>query len=214
MTEETFQRYLKLAQHAYSFDETQSNLEGYIVFSTSKIHGLWTGFLERDPSQFYVVFRGTTKSDGKLALGLLAFTKRARACREQLDAITKALPKTVTTITFVGHSLGGSLAMELLNNCQCNSAFANIKMTAKAFNPGWVIAPRHYELADKTFFDSVTIYHIRGDPISKGILESKFFKAGRVRIFEPVMGLTTLQRHSLGSFGLDFLDLGAMPLLA
>ena len=124
------------------------------------------------------------------------------------------MPKTVTTITFVGHSLGGSLALELLNNCQCNSEFANIKMTAEAFNPGWVIAPRHYELADKTFFDSVTIYHIRGDPISKGILESKFFKAGRVRIFEPVMGLTALQRHLLGSFGLDFSDLGAMPLLA
>lgn len=95
------------------------------------------------------------------------------------------VPADVQSITFTGHSLGGSLAIDLLNNVLCLPRFRPYNLSAVVFNPGWKRMPRHYELSAPEFFNAVTIYRIEGDLISRAILKSPFASHGRIFTIRP-----------------------------
>ena len=212
---------LVLSKYAYRFDVDPTPPPGYRVLAASSTIGILVAVHESDDSHCFVVFRGTRLtsvddivSDVAIARGKLSFSKRAQNCREFVSAWH--IPGGIRYITFTGHSLGGSLAIELLNNAFCLPRFRPYALAAIVFNPGWKKMTRHYKLADAGFFRAVTIYRINGDLVSAALLRSRFNTYGRVSTITLNKPLKPLAAHAIGSFFLTFVDLSSedAPLIA
>ena len=163
--------------------------------------GIWVGM---NGTHVWVSIRGTqskqdVRTDAKLAAGQLAFTRRARACREVLVRTAALLSHEATRVTFTGHSLGGSLAIELHNNALCNDAFNRLDLRAIVFNPGWLAPVRHYQLASANFINRVTIHRTINDVVSAAISRSIF----KDRIFRHAAStewISPRATHSIAAF--------------
>lgn len=187
-------------------------------------------FWNAESSTLLIGFRGTVPNlqrdrltDYMLAFGRLAYTERATKDREALRQALASFSATgaiARHVIFAGHSLGGTLAVEFLSNLWCNNGpigviqHPGVIKEAIVFNPGWAVAPKHYQFLPDEMVRAVTVLHIKGDTISKfiaeppspgkntGGLRARLHKFGRVFVYTPLdpAAMTKLAKHSLKSF--------------
>lgn len=182
----------RLSNHVYNVDAyTGIAPPGYVTLRASDVEtGMWIGHPVEDRNNIWVSVRGSrvaaehfvadwAKANTQLAWGDMFSSGRLLACHEFYYSC-KDLFQPESKLHLTGHSLGGTLALELLRNSMCNATFASYDPRCIVFNPGYVFEQRHYRFLNYDFWARVTVLRMCADAVSHGMLRSKFQDNKRV----------------------------------
>jgi alpha-beta hydrolase superfamily lysophospholipase len=114
----------------------------------------------------------------------------------------KDLFRPGSRLHLTGHSLGGTLALELLRNSLCNATYAPYDPKCIVFNPGYVFEQRHYRFLNYNYWGRVTVLRMCNDVVSHGLLRSKFHENERVWTFvrDGPPSYNPIDPHFMSSF--------------
>lgn len=213
---EDFAHARRLAGHVYAEASYSTSPDvappGYVTLRVSDVEtGMWAGHPAEDPSTIWISVRGSrvsgqhfyadwVQANVKLAWGDMYDSGRLMRCHEFFLGCADLL-QTGSKLRITGHSLGGTLALEMLRMSRCNQKLQRYDSLCIVFNPGYVLEPRHYRFLGRGFWSRVYVMRMCNDAVSYGILNSQFRKNNRVwTLISEASSYNPISPHYLETF--------------